>query len=104
ACSWIWPLPSRRSMKAFLPWPRRAAIRPATRWRESVSAPGASPSCSARTAAISSPSESLGWSEGSALIGREPSGPSGLLDFGDFEFFLRAARRLDGDDVVPLLA
>ena len=33
ARAWIWilPLPSTRSRKAALPWPRRAAIRPATR-------------------------------------------------------------------------
>ena len=43
ACSWIWPLASRRSRKAALPWPRRAIRRPATRWRESVSIPGRQP-------------------------------------------------------------
>ena len=54
ACSWIWPLPSRRSRKQALPWPRRATMRPATRWRDSVSIPGASPSWAARTSAMSS--------------------------------------------------
>src|ERR1700760_3436678 len=117
------------SMKAFLPWPRRAAIRPATRWRESVSTPAAKPSCSARTAKISSrsenswgngsipasrirpslsrrswrTSESCGSAVGSALIGASLATGLRLLDLGDFEFFLGPARRLDGDDVVPFL-
>src|ERR1700729_157504 len=118
------------SMKAFLPWPRRAVIRPATRWRESVSTPAANPSCSPRTATISSrsenscgngsipasrirpslsrrswrTSESWGSSVGSALIGASLAAELRLLDFGDFEFFLGAAWRLDGDDVVPFFA
>src|ERR1700742_3208491 len=116
-------------MKAFLPWPRRAVIRPATRWREVVSSPAPSPSCSPRTATISSrsenscgngsipasrirpslsrrswrTSESCGSSVGSALIGASLATELRLLDLGDFEFFLGPARRLDGDDVVPFL-
>src|SRR3954447_2062226 len=120
------------SMKQALPWPRRATIRPATRWRDSVSTPGASPSCAARTSAISSrPANSCGngsipasrirssfsrrssrtWERSrsgcsgvGSLIERRAYRPSGLLDLGDFEFFLRSARDLDGDDVVALLA
>src|SRR6201996_2301298 len=117
-------------MKQALPWPRRATIRPATRCRDSVSAPACSPSCSARTATISSrsenscgngsipasrirpslsrrswrTSESCGSSVGSALIGASLATELRLLDLGDFEFFLGPARRLDGDDVVPFLA
>src|SRR3954451_7528531 len=118
------------SMKQALPWPRRATIRPATRCRDSVSTPGASPSCAARTSPISSrPENSCGdgsipasrirssfsrrssktWesscscscSAGSLIEGRAYR-PSSLLDLGDFKFFLRAPRDLDGDDVVAL--
>ena len=39
ACSWILPVRSTRSRNAALPEPRRAAIRPATRWASSVSSP-----------------------------------------------------------------
>src|SRR6201996_4011499 len=117
-------------MKQALPWPRRATIRPATRWRESVSEPAARPSCSARTAAISSrsenscgngsipasrirpslsrrswrTSESCGSSVDSALMSASLAAGLRLLDLGDFEFFLGPARRLDGDDVVPFFA
>ena len=48
AWSWIRPERSTRSRNAILPWPRRAARRPATRWRASVSSPAARPSCAAR--------------------------------------------------------
>ena len=54
AWSWIRPERSTRSRNAILPWPRRAARRPATRWRTSVSSPAARPACAARTAAIGS--------------------------------------------------
>ena len=43
ACSWMRPLRSTRSRNAALPWPRRAARRPATRTRSSVSSPRAGP-------------------------------------------------------------
>ena len=44
-----------------MPWPRRAASRPATRWRTSVSSPGWRSACVPRTAAIgSTPSNSCG--------------------------------------------
>src|SRR6478672_225930 len=116
-------------MKQALPWPRRATIRPATRWRESVSAPAWSPSWAARTSAISSRPEnscgngsipasrirssfwrrssrtwerSCGCCSGGSLIEARAYRPSSLLDLGDFEFFLRPARDLDGDDVVAL--
>src|SRR5260221_2551980 len=127
AWSWIWPLPSRRSRKQALPCPRRATMRPATRCRESVSIPAASPSCAARTSAMSSrwenscgngsipasrirssfclrsrrTSESFGSSLGS-LIAARAYRPSGFLDFGDFEFLPGAARHLDCDHVVAL--
>ncbi len=39
ACSWIRPERSTRSRNAILPCPRRAASRPATRWRAAVSSP-----------------------------------------------------------------
>src|SRR5690349_18005321 len=128
AWSWIWPVPSRRSRKAALPWPRRAAMRPATRCRDSVSTPGASPSWAARTSEMSSRSPnscgkgsipaarlrssfsrlSLRTSEsscscGSPLMGRAYR-RSGALDLGDFEFFLRTARHLDADHVVAFVA
>src|SRR6476659_590835 len=127
ACSWIWPVPSRRSRKAALPWPRRATIRPAMRWRESVSTPATSPSWAARTSAISSRSSkecgkgsipasrslssfwrrsrstSEGCSSGSLMQARAYR-PLRGLDLGDFQFLLRPARNLDRDHVVALVA
>ena len=44
ACSWIRPERSTRSRNAILPWPRRAARRPATRNARPVSSPGSSSS------------------------------------------------------------
>src|ERR1700733_11067073 len=104
-------------------------MRPATRCRDSVSIPAASPAWAARTSAMSSrwenscgngsipesrmrssfcrrsrrTSESCG-SVDSPLIGARAYRPSGFLDLGDFEFFLRPARNLDGDHVVALAA
>src|SRR5829696_7285248 len=52
ACSWIRPERSTTSRNAALPWPRRAASRPAIRARTSVSAPGGRSSCGAFTSAI----------------------------------------------------
>ena len=53
AQSWIRPLRSSRSRKATLPWPRRAASRPATRTTSVPVSPGSRSSCAARTAPMS---------------------------------------------------
>src|SRR6185295_18590245 len=102
--------------------------RPATRWRDWVSSPGASPWWAARTSEISSrspkpcgngstpaslrrssfsrrslrTSDSSGFS-GSLMKSRAYPG-SGRLNFRDFEFFLRAARDFDRDHVIALAA
>src|SRR5687767_327958 len=104
-------------MNEALPWPRRALSRPATRTRSSVSTPGSRPSWSSRTAAISVRSANV-CGKGSIPSSRRlssfvrlssspltrrayPGGSrSGGLDLGDLQLLLRAARRLDGDDVV----
>ncbi len=56
AWSWIRPERSTRSRKAIRPCSRRAANRPATRCEMSVSCPGASASCAARTSETGSTS------------------------------------------------
>ena len=128
AWSWIWPLPSRRSRKQALPWPRRATMPPGdpvreTRSRSPAPAPRGRPAprrcprarrtraetgrSPPRAFAPASPACRRGRRRALALRSRSSERayrPLSRLDLGDFQFLLRPARNLDGDHVVALAA
>src|SRR4051812_10400253 len=118
ACSWMRPLRSTRSRNAILPWPRRAARRPATRWRTSVSSPASRASWVARTSAIgSTPGYACGNGSTpsarrrSSFSRRTASSSSAIpgpleadFDGGDAQLARTAAGQRDLDDVVALAA
>src|ERR1700761_2057252 len=114
------PERSSRSRKAILPWPRRAARRPATRWETSVSSPAVSAAWASRTAAIGSTplyscgngstpaarsSSSLRRRVAKTSSGSSPKAEAPLLvdvDLGDLQVPL-SARGCEGD-LLPALA
>src|SRR3954468_15787473 len=111
------PLRSTRSRKAILPWPRRAARRPATRCCASVSAPASRPSWAPRTSATgSTPPNSCGNgsmpSERScSSLARRAASSSSLKgslhpdgDLGDLELALLAVGEDDLGGVALLVA